>query len=260
VSISGVCCDSSRLIIYIGVAEVPGSGFHYRRVPTGESVLPDVIVASAEQFELALYEAAHSGIAGDDFSEGHSLMEYAPARAIQEQFVLCAEQHGEILRHVLHQSANAQHRATAAMVLAYTKDKTKIVEDLIQAVRDPDEEVRNNATRALGTIARFANNNPSTGISIQAEPFIGLLNSTAFGDRNKGVMVLLALTEHRPSELLDRLQVQALPSLIEMCRWKSWGHAAMACLVLQRITGLPDQDESGAREPTIELAKKLLPP
>ena len=187
------------------------------------------------------------------------MMEYPPARAIQDRFIAYAEQNNEILRRVLNESANAQQRAIAAMVIAYSKDKRGIVADLTLAVRDPDEDVRNNATRALGVIAQYANN-PDSGITLPAEPFIGLLNSIEFGDRNKGLMVLMALTEKRPPEILDQLQAETLPSLIEMCRWKSWGHAFWSCVILQRITGLPDQSEPESRENTIEQAMKLLPP
>lgn len=70
----------------------------------------------------------------------------------------------------------------------------------------------------------------------------------------------MTLTQKRQPDLLGQLQDQAMPSLIEMCRWKSWGHASMACLILQRVVGLPDLDEPGARELTIEQAKKVMPP
>ena len=257
VSIEGSCCYESGWIIYIGVEETPGSRKQYRETPKGGITLPVEIVTKAEQFELALFEAVQNGNSGDDHSQGHSLMEYAPARAIQERFILYAEQHGEILRQVLHESANDQHRAIAAMVIAYSKDKASIVADLTKAVRDPNRGVRNNATRALGVIAVFANNNPETGITIQPDPFIDLLNSVVFTDRNKGLFVFEALTQKRQPELLRRLQEEALSSLIEVCRWKYWAHASTACLILQRIVGLPDQDEPGAREPTIEQAKKV---
>jgi hypothetical protein len=258
-SIQGSCCYESGWIIYIGVEETPGSRKQYRETPKGGITLPVEIVTKAEQYELAVFEAAQTpyGSYGDDFSEGHSLMDYPPGRAIQEQFLVYAEQHGEVLLQVLHESANAQHRAIAAMVIAYSKDKASIVADLTKAARDPDFGVRNNATRALGVIAVFANNNPETRITIQPDPFIDLLNSVVFTDRNKGLFVLEALTQKRQPELLRRLQEEALSSLIDVCRWKFWAHASTACLILQRIVGLPDQDEPGAREPTIEQAKKV---
>lgn len=260
VEIEGACCVKSGVIIYIGVQERPGSSPRYHESPKGAFILPAEIVNSAEQFEVAVMEAVNSGMARDDWSEGHSLLEYPPARSIQKKFIGHADEQGELLHQVLHESANSQHRAIAAMVLAYSIDKASVVEDLTRAASDSDPDVRNNVMRALAIIALYANGHPESGITIQPDPFIGMLNSVVFDDRSKAALLLMALTEDRSPELMERLRQQALPSLIEMCRWKNWGHANPACLILQRIVGLPDDQDPAARGPTIEKALELLPP
>ena len=87
-----------------------------------------------------------------------------------------------------------------------------------------------------------------------------MLNSVAFTDRNKGLSIVSSLTESRDPQLLSELQDRALPSLIEMCRWKSDGHAYHACRILERIAGLPEQGELHPKETTITKASALLSP
>ena len=75
------------------------------------------------------------------------------ARAIQERFVTYAKRDLGQLRLVLQSSGDAVHRALAALVLGYAPDKPAVVEDLVHGISDPDEEVRNNAMRALMVFA-----------------------------------------------------------------------------------------------------------
>jgi hypothetical protein len=107
-------------------------------------------------------------------------------------------------------------------------------------------------------MAEFANANPDQGIEIPSEPFIAMLNSIVWSDRNKSLAVLVNLTADRDSALIDALSASALPSLVEMCQWNSWGHASPACLILQRIAGLPDDDRESSRESNFTQAMALI--
>lgn len=255
----GCCGESGLSQIYIGIEETPGPRVVYREAPAGDSTLPPEILTSYEEFGDRWVEAVLSGNAREDRSEGHSLMDYPPLRAIQERFLVYAEQYREILIQVLHESADAEHRGAAAWVLGYAQDKASVTADLTQAVLDPDGGVRNNATRALAIIAVYAKDKPELGIEFRTDPFIDMLNSIVWSDRNKGLAVLDPLTEARDPQLLRELQERTLLSLIDMCRWKEWGHASAACLILQRIADLPEQPEPGSRERTIARAIELLP-
>jgi hypothetical protein len=89
------------------------------------------------------------------------------------------------------------------------------------------------------------------------------LNSIEWTDRNKSSFAVAMLTENRDPALLTDLRARALPSLIEMARWKSDGHAEPAFLVLGRLAGLPDDAitaafERGDRGSVIEAAERLL--
>jgi hypothetical protein len=45
-----------------------------------------------------------------------------------------------------------------------------------------------------------------------------------------------------------------------MCRWRHWGHAAPACLILQRIIGMPDAFDEQSRDETLMRAAALFAP
>lgn len=97
--------------------------------------------------------------------------------------------------------------------------------DLVYGMSDPDSVVRNVSLWALAMIARYAQNAPEQGIKVPRGAFVKLLNSLDWTDRNKSSSALLQLTEKRDAALLSQLRWQALPSLVEMARWKSAGHA-----------------------------------
>jgi HEAT repeat protein len=146
----------------------------------------------------------------------------------------------------------------AALLLGYAPDKAAVVPDLEAAVLDSDAGVRNNATRALALIAHYASAHPELGIEIDPAPFVTMLNSGSWSDRNKGLAVLGTLTASRDPALIDALKsADTLPALIEMCRWQSPSHSYLACRLLERVVGLPEQPELHPKEQTLALAVKL---
>ncbi|MGA3043977.1 MAG: hypothetical protein ABSF54_24650, partial [Bryobacteraceae bacterium] len=74
---------------------------------------------------------------------------------------------------------------------------------LVGAARDPDDEVRNNATRALGVLVR---SNGALATEIPADTFIAMLNSGTWTDRNKGASLLMELTSARTPDLLTKIR------------------------------------------------------
>jgi hypothetical protein len=102
--------------------------------------------------------------------------------------------------------------------------------------------------RALGLFAEFVRENPASHLSVPSAPFIDLLNSINWTDRNKSAAALLALTESRDSALLADLRQRALESLIEMSRWKSRGHAYMPFFILGRVAGMTEDAINAAWE------------
>ena len=260
VDVARVCCsENGGTMLYVGIREAGTPAVTYRAAPTGAARLPDEVVAAGEAFESALMSAVRRGAAQEDDSQGYSLAQDSAMRAMQERFIGFAATYADTLRSVLLTSSDAGHRALAAQVIAYHADRERVVRDLLHAVGDPDDDVRNNAVRALAVLAGWANEHRDAEIRIPAEPFIDFLNSVSWTDRNKGVFVLMSLTNSRDPVLLAQLRSRALPSLVEMARWTSPGHAMGAYIILARIAGLDDQAafqawQAGERESVIARA------
>jgi hypothetical protein len=87
-----------------------------------------------------------------------------------------------------------------------------------------------------------------------------MLSSIVWTDRNKASAVLWPLTQHRDDALLQQIRDRALPALIDMCGWRTAGHAFMPCIILERVVGLPDRNELHPKETTIAMAQQLMEP
>jgi hypothetical protein len=187
-----------------------------------------------------LSDAIQAGQSDEDWSNGHSLIHYPPARKIQEKYRNWAEEDFDMFSKVLRSSAYADQRATAAQIIAYHSDKSKALPELMRAIIDESNEVRNNVIRAIAVIAHYSVEHPEKKINIPYFPFIRLMNSVEWSDRNKGLLVLLQLTKSRDTALLNKLKENSLPALKEMAVWKSERHAMPAYVILGRIAGMPE--------------------
>jgi hypothetical protein len=231
-----VCCDAGRAIVYAGIEEKGRTMPTFRAAPNGKARLAADIVQAAEEFFEALKEAVVQGSAAEDDSQGHALSSDPSMRAVQERFAGYAARDLTQLRHVLRHSSDAEQRALAAHILGYVSNKQDVVVDLVFGIRDTSPEVRNNAMRAL---AVFASMTPISGrpkMRVPYEPFIPLLHSLVWTDRNKASFALDKLSERRDPKLLAKLRREAMTPLIEMAHWKS-GHAKAPLMILGRIGG-----------------------
>jgi hypothetical protein len=247
VGLSYVCCTpDQKTIVFVGIAETAPSS--WRKAPEGPARLPESMIRAYEQFMSVIFELIKSGShAPSDHSQGHYLDPRPPLRAIQEGFVTFARTEAGLVQQVLAESSDPTHRSVAAMLAGYMPDKAVAATVLSRAALDPDSGVRNNATRALAIIVEYAHEHPDLGIRIEAAPFIDMLNSPTWTDLNKGIFFLDTLASRDP-ELLAELRRKARPALIDICRWKSEGHAAPGCAVLRRVEGLPDRPGPEGRE------------
>ena len=257
-----VCCDGGKAIVYVGISEKDAPALQYRPAPLGTIRLPENMVQVGEALSDAVTRAAEGDV-GEDDSQGHALYRNPEARTLQERFVTFAEQHLKLLRTVLRESADAQHRALAAEIIAYAPNKRDVVNDLVYGMTDPDVGVRNNSMRALGVIAKFAQNAPRQSIKVPMQPFIAMLNSIEWTDRNKSAAALFQLTEKRDAVVLSGLRRHALQSLVEMARWKSLPHAQSPFFILGRVGKLSEKEiwqawNSGNRESLIQRVLKSI--
>jgi len=139
---------------------------------------------------------------------------------------------------VLNESADPDQRTVAAQLLGYAIHNQAQIRALVKASRDADEGVRNNAVRALAVLAESRS---SIAKQIPAGSFVALLNSGTWKDRNKGSLLLGTLTKTRNPNLLGMVNRRASDSLIEMARWREFGHAQSARLILGRIAGIDEE-------------------
>ena len=233
-----LCCDENRnSMVYIGVAGASTVALQHKATPNGKERLPAAALKLNQEAEDALRKAVVAGHTQQDNSNGYSLSADPDLRAIElktREFALANE---DLLRKILSSSADAEHRAIAAEFLGYVNVSAHQIADLTDAARDPDEGVRNNAVRALGVIA---SSSPDRARMIRPKPFIALLKSDKWVDRNKGAWLLINLTQSRDPKFLKQLRREAMDALVEMARWHFAGHASMARRLLGRIAGLEE--------------------
>jgi hypothetical protein len=232
-----VCCaQDGGVHMFVGVQEDTSPEPHFRPAPTGAVRLPADLVAHSGAVEHALMEAVFKGRAQEDDSQGHALLTQDPeGRALQEQTLPLVARNLDLLKRVLRQSADGEHRAMAARFLGYAPDKQAVVEDLVQASTDPDPGVRNDATRALMVFGMA-----KTAPRIPYAPFVDLLDTPAWTDLNKASSILMVLSSTRDPALLTLLRRQSMPALAAMARWRDRDHSQPAYWMLGRIAGLPD--------------------
>jgi hypothetical protein len=235
--VSVVCCDKrANLMIFVGLPGASTGKFQYSSSPKGSSRLPRSILDLYDRAMDLTLEAVQKQ-PGEDSSKGYGLSAYAPLRETQlaiREFAL----HSELLiRRVLRSSAEPRQRQVAAHALGYARQSRIQISALVQASRDEDKTVRNNAMRALGILAL---SNERVSAWIPAEHFARMLNSGVWEDRNKAGLLLGVLSHGRDPRLLRLLRSEALDSLIEMARWRDPNHASDARMILGRIAGIEE--------------------
>jgi hypothetical protein len=228
--------DLRGWILYTDVESRATPPLVWNPEPAGAVMLPAEI---ARLYEHAMDRFANGGImAGDETTEGYSLAKDPVMRADELKLIDYARANPADVYRVLGASASRSSRVAAAWIAGYApKDRAQIAA-LIQAVTDPDSEVRNNAIRVL---ALLAGHDANTARQIPPGPFIPMLNSLTWTDRNKAMAVLAPITATRDPETLASLRRQAVEPLRQMSRWTYWGHASMALVLLGRVAGIPEE-------------------
>ena len=179
-----------------------------------------------------------NGHATEDESEGYALTNDPKARKAQLAVRDYALQHEALIFQVMTSSSDAGHRAIAAQMLGYGRQSDEQIDALVHASLDADDDVRNDAVRALWVLGTAK---PALARRIPPEPFIRLLRSGSWLDHNKASLVLVALTTTRDPQVLAQLRTEALDSLLEMARWRSIGHAEAALTILGRMAGIDEE-------------------
>jgi hypothetical protein len=145
--------------------------------------------------------------------------------------------HEVLITNVLENSSDDRQRSIAAELLGYAAQSTQQVEALAKASRDSSDEVRNNASRALGVIVGAK---PDMARSIPLQNFVDMLLSGTWTDINKASLVLGNLTSPRDQTILSQLRTPpVLERLEEMARWRT-NHSSFPIVILGRLAGLDE--------------------
>jgi hypothetical protein len=240
--VEAVCCDGPNAILFIGIEERGSPHFGTRQPPAGTATLPEDIMAAYREYMGAVERAAQLGNAAEDLTAGESHVADLRARLFEDQLAGLAAGRIEVLRDVLRNGAEPDERAVAAAVLGYAPKKDEVIKDLQFAMQDAEPAVRANAVRAMMAIAVLAQKRPELGLRIEPTWMVEMLNSIVLGDRQQAALALVTLTEQRDAATLDLISARALPSLVDMARWKTLRYALPAFLLVGRVAGVPEQE------------------
>ena len=205
--------DLHGWVLYIDIEPAGSSPPAWKKEPSGMVRLPKEIVAL---YEHAMDRMIHGGLAaGDETTEGYSLAKDPVMRADELKLIDYARAHPTDVYQVLENSASRRDRIAAAWVAGYTpKGKDRIIA-LLGAIDDPDSTIRNNSIRVLAVLA---GHDPNLARQIPAKPFIPMLNSLTWTDRNKAMFVLDPITAARDPKTLESLRHEAIEPLRQMSR------------------------------------------
>ena len=181
-----------------------------------------------------------SVMAGASTEEGHTgyrLEKDGPARSAELKVREYALAHEDELLRVLKSAVEVEQRRIACDTLGFGSRTPRQESALIEAMHDPDSDVRNNAIRALGEMVGA---DPSLAARIPLDPLIELLRTGTASDLNKSTLLLMEMTESRDAKLLARLKADAWDALIEFACWRVAGWTFAPRLILARIAGIPE--------------------
>lgn len=233
-----VCCDErNQWMLFIGLKGKSVKNISYNPLPKSAIYLSPEALALYDEMIAVLMRAVQSGAAEEDDSRGYALSANPALRSEQLAARNYALSHERLILRVLESSSEARQRIAAAYFMGYARQSSQQIAALVRASRDSEEDVRNNAVRALWVLAKSSR---ATAARIPAEPFIEMLNSGMWADRNKAGLLLETLSVSRDQCLLARLRSSALESLLEMARWRDAGHAYAARILLGRVAGIEE--------------------
>ena len=243
--VEAACCSGTGMILYVGVEERDSPHVEYHQAPTGAVTLPAGLLDGYRKLLDNAAASLRGRNADQDLTNGYSLMADPESRDLQLSFLPAVAENLALLDQVVRQSADSEQRAAAAYLLQYGPrgpHTNRVIVDALQyALRDQEDEVRENAVRALQAVAIGGKLHPEQQIHIEPTWFVELMNSVVWTDRHDATLALVNLTEAHDPETLQLLRDRALPSVVEMARWHDLQHALPAFILAGRLAGLDEQ-------------------
>jgi hypothetical protein len=242
--VEAACCDGKNMVLYIGIEERDAPHIDYHPIPTGDVALPADLFADYRAFLDEVAGSIRGRNADEDLTQGYSLMEDPECRRLQQLFIPVVAANLALVDRVLRESADPEQRAAAAYLLQYGPREPRAIKTIVNGLqyglRDDDDNVRENAMRALKAVAVGAKLHPEQQIHLEPTWFVELMNSVVWSDRRDATRALVNLTENHDADTLALLRERALPSVIEMARWHDMRAALPAFILAGRLAGLDE--------------------
>jgi hypothetical protein len=263
--VEAACCAGHDMVLYIGVEERDAPHIDYHETPTGDAKLPSDLESAYQKFLDEVPGSIRGHNADEDLTNGYSLMQDPECRRLQESFLPLVTANLPLVDRVLRESADPDERTAAAYLLQYGprgNHTTKVIIDSLQyGLRDVDDNVRENAMRALKAIAIGGKMHPEQQIRLEPTWFVELMNSVVWSDRRDATRALVNMTENHNPETLALLRERALPSVIEMARWRDLQSSLPAFILAGRLAGMDEAAiknawVSGDRESVLKRIEK----
>ncbi|HEY3453659.1 MAG TPA: hypothetical protein VGK64_03590 [Bryobacteraceae bacterium] len=243
--VEAACCSGPGTILYVGVEERDAPHVQYHDAPTGDITLPASLFDGYRKLLDNVAASIRGHNADQDLTNGYSLMADPDSRELQLSFLPAVAENLALIDRVVRESADPEQRAAATYLMQYgprgPRTNKIIINALQYALRDREDEVRENAVRALRAVAVSGKLHPEQQIRIQPTWFVELMNSVVWTDRRDATLALVNLTETHDPETLQLLRERALPSVIEMARWHDLQHALPAFILAGRLAGLDEK-------------------
>lgn len=261
------CCERKNMILYVGVEERDSPRFEFHPQPNGDAALPDELMDNYRKLLSQVGESLRARNADEDLTNGYSLMADPDSRQTQQSFLEFAAKDLPLIDKVLRESRDTEQRIAAAYIMQYAprdpRSAKTMLNGLQYALQDPEDGVRDMAIRSLKAVAVGAKLHPDQELRIEPTWFVELLNSIVWSDRRNASLALVDLTDDRNADSLALIRERALPSVLEMARWRDLSHALPAFILAGRLAGLDEKQiqeawTSGDREPVLK--KALHPP
>jgi hypothetical protein len=194
---------------------------------------PDLLDTMTEYSELSEYIMQTEPLAAKDipcpFYHCFMGFEHPQLKPYLSGFKRSATQDKALILDALNTETDPQRRASAVFLVGHFSDPQDIVNALLPHINDIDSRVRNNSLRVIATTLSKAKH-----ITLDATPFLELLNSPYLTDRNKSLFVLHTLSQ---SEQSRPLFIRFGARLLALLALKQPNQHDPAYYILQQLSG-----------------------
>ena len=226
--------------------------------PTGEVADPEGLLAAWSDYLKAFWKLRNQG-AVPEWGMGtcrapmgcYGGFEHPGLAPLEQRFLDGVPRNADALVRVLREDKDSGNRMHALMLLTYLSSPEQLVKALLPSVRDPDQGVRNEALRRLGS-AQEKSKKP--GI-VPIEPVLEALWFPLATDRNKAGWTLVHIMEAEGTVHRQQILDKAGEVLVEMASMRSDLDHAPARKVLAQLAGQDFGDDVTAWRRWFEQAR-----